>query len=93
MFSSVLVGAPDVKKAYSEAILEQSLSRGDLNPLGIDSFDMNYMKAPLTHTNSVPQFKGSNSGPWSLFESRIASYATGTLWPKRRDLVLIDKQI
>lgn len=50
---------------------------------------MNYMKAPLTHTNFVPQFKGSNSGPWNLLESRIASYAMGTCDPKGGTLYLL----
>ena len=50
---------------------------------------MNYMKATLTHTNSVPQFEASNNGPWQLFERRIADYAKGTLGPKGGTLYLL----
>ena len=66
--------------AYSEAINTdtQPLSRGHMNPSGINSFDENFMKATFTLTNAAPQFETSNSGPWNTFEKRIREYAKGT---------------
>ena len=60
-----------------------------LNPLGINSFYINYLKATLNHTLSVPQFKTSNSWPWNLFQRRIANYAMCTCGPKGGTLYLM----
>ena len=62
----MFIGNPDVDKAYKEAITTdgEPLSRGHMNPLGINSFDLDFMKATFTLTNAVPQFEASNSGPW-----------------------------
>lgn len=69
-----------VNAAYSEAINTdtQPLSRGHMNPSGINSFDEKFMKATFTLTNAAPQFETSNSGPWNTFEKRIGEYAKGT---------------
>ena len=86
----MLVDVPNVKNAYSEAIKEQpALSRRHLNPLRINSLDKKHMRAILTHTNSVPQFEASNSGPWESFDRRIANYAKGTWGPKGGTLYLL----
>lgn len=66
--------------AYREAINtdRQPLSRGHMNPSGINSFDQNFMEATFTLTNAAPQFETSNSGPWQMFEVRISKYAKST---------------
>ena len=65
--------------AYREAIKDgQPLSRGHMNPSGINSFDKNFMKVTFTLTNAAPQFVTSNSGPWQMFETRIRKYAKST---------------
>ena len=55
-----------------------------MNPSNINSFDEKFMKATFTLTNAAPQFQASNSGPWRVFESKIANYAItgcdGTLY-------------
>ena len=78
-------GVPDVDEAYKIAIREngQQLHRGHMNPSNINSFDEKFMKATFTLTNAAPQFQASNSGPWRVFESKIANYAKkcgGTLY-------------
>ena len=83
------VGVPDLNNAYKEAIKEQPLSRGPLNPLQINSFDKTYMKATFTLTNSVPQFTASNSGAWQVFETRVTDYAKSTCGPKEGTLYLL----
>lgn len=69
-----------VDAAYREAINTdgQPLSRGHMNPSGINSFDIDFMKATFTLTNAAPQFETSNSGPWQTFEGRISKYARST---------------
>ena len=76
----MFIGIPDVDNAYKEAINMdgEPLSRGHMNPSGINSFDINFMKATFTLTNAVPQFQASNSGPWQEFETRIRNYAQNT---------------
>ena len=49
-----------------------------MNPLGINTFDKNFMKATFTLTNAAPQFQTSNSGPWQTFEGKIRKYAQTT---------------
>ena len=63
--------------AYREAInTDGRLSRGHMNPSGINSFDIDFMKATFTLTNTAPQFETSNS--WEKFERRIREYAKST---------------
>lgn len=68
-------GVPDLDAAYKEAIKQEPLSRGHMNPLGINSFNKSFMQATYTLTNAVPQYVASNSGPWQMFEATIRSYA------------------
>ena len=71
----MLTGVPDLDAAYKEAIKQEPLSRGHMNPLAINSFNKSFMQATFTLTNAVPQYVASNSGPWQKFEATIRSYA------------------
>ena len=78
----MIIGVPGVDDAYKQANREAKrrfrntqLTRGHMNPSGINSFDINFMKATFTLTNAVPQFEASNSGPWQVFENKIKNYA------------------
>ncbi|XP_068691954.1 uncharacterized protein [Montipora foliosa] len=75
-----------VDGAYKEAITKykQPLSRGHMNPSGINSFDQNFMKATFTLTNAAPQFEASNSDLWQTFETRIRTYAKSTCGNSKR---------
>ena len=46
-----------------------------MNPVGLNTFSKNFMKATFTFSNAVPQFEKSNCGPWELFETRLQKYA------------------
>lgn len=48
--------------------------KGHLNPVQINSFDQNHVKATFTYSNAVPQYLGFNRGPWKTFEGRIVNY-------------------
>ena len=80
----VIIGVPGVDDAYKQAIAEarnnyrNQLTRGHMNPSGINSFDKTYMKNTFTLTNAVPQFEASNNGPWKDFEDKIKDYAKNT---------------
>ena len=77
----MIIGVPGVNIAYKQANQEargsfkNQLTRGHMNPSGINSFNTNFMKATFTLTNAVPQFEASNSGPWQVFENKIKDYA------------------
>lgn len=71
-------GVPGLKDAYSTAIAETAgspLSRGHMNPVALNTFSKDFMKATFTFSNAVPQFEKSNCGPWELFETRLQKYA------------------
>ena len=87
----MFIGIPDVDKAYKEAITKdkEPLSRGHMNPSGINSFDLNFMEATFTLTNAVPQFEASNSGPWQEFETNIRDYAKNICGPNVGTLYLL----
>ena len=91
IYLSLFIGNPDVDNAYKEAITTdgEPLSRGHMNPLGINSFDLNFMKATFTLTNAVPQFEASNSGPWQNFETKIRDYAKDICGPREGTLYLL----
>ena len=55
-----------------------------MNPLGINTFDKNFMKATYTLTNAAPQYVASNSGPWQIFETKIREYAKNTCGSRTR---------
>ena len=87
----MIIGVPGVDDAYKQANLEAKrrfrntqLTRGHMNPSGINSFDINFMKATFTLTNAVPQFEASNSGPWNDFENKTKEYAKTTCGSKTR---------
>lgn len=64
--------------AYRAAIAEtvgSRLSRGHMNPVMLNTFSKDFMKATFTFSNAVPQFETSNSGPWERFETRLQKYA------------------
>ena len=73
----MIIGVPGVKAAYkrANAVATQTfgneLTKGHMNPSGINSFDINFMKATFTLSNAVPQFEASNNGPWKDFEDKI----------------------
>ncbi|XP_027057298.1 nuclease EXOG, mitochondrial-like, partial [Pocillopora damicornis] len=83
-------GVPGVDDAYKQANVEaqnkygNQITRGHMNPSGINSFDKTYMKNTFTLANAVPQFEASNSGPWSDFENKIKDYAHKTCGSKTR---------
>ena len=60
-----------------------------MNPAGINSFDLNFMRATFTLTNAVPQFIASNSGPWQAFETKIRDYAKDICGPRGGTLYLL----
>ena len=68
-------GVPGLDAAYREAIKQEPLSRGHMNPLAINSFNKSFMQVTYTLTNAAPQYVASNSGPWQIFEAKIRSYA------------------
>ena len=86
----MIIGVPGVDDAYKQANLEakrrfrNELTRGHMNPSGINSFNTNFMKATFTLTNAVPQFEASNNGPWRVFEDMIKDYAKKTCGSKTR---------
>ena len=86
----MIIGVPGVHNAYKQANREarrrfkNQLTRGHMNPSGINSFNTNFMKATFTLTNAVPQFEASNSGPWQVFENKIKGYAKKTCGSKTR---------
>ena len=65
----MIIGVSGLDDAYKQANreaqkkYENQLTRGHMNPSGINSFDKTYMKNTFTLTNAVPQFEASNSGP------------------------------
>lgn len=65
------------------------LSRGHMNPLGLNTFDKAFTKATFTLSNAVPQFETSNSGPWQTFETRIRKYAKQKCGPRGGTLYLL----
>ena len=78
----MIIGVPGVDDAYKQANQEAKgkfrnteITRGHMNPSGINSFDINFMKATFTLTNAVPQFEAPNSGPWQVFENKMKDYA------------------
>ena len=60
-----------------------------MNPAGINSFDLNFMRATFTLTNAVPQFQASNGGPWQEFETKIRDYAKDICGPRGGTLYLL----
>ena len=58
-------------------IQQEPLSRGHMNPVAINTFNINFMKATFTLTNTIPQYVASNSGPRQIFETKIHRYAAG----------------
>ena len=87
----MFTGVAGVNNAYYTAINTdaQPLSKGHMNPLGINTFDKSFMKATFTLTNAVPQFETSNSGPWQTFETRIRNYAQNTCGSRGGTLYLL----
>lgn len=77
-------GVPGLKNAYKEVIQQEPLSRGHMNPVAINTFDKNFMKATFTLTNIIPQYIASNSGPWQIFEAKIRRYAADTCGSRAR---------
>ena len=86
----MIIGVSGLNDAYKQANREaqkkygDQLTRGHMNPSGINSFDKTYMKNTFTLANTVPQFKASNSGPWNDFENKIKEYAKTTCGSKTR---------
>ena len=59
----MIIGVSGLNDAYKQANREaqkkygDQLTRGHMNPSGINSFDKTYMKNTFTLTNAVPQFE------------------------------------
>ena len=71
-------GVPGLDGAYGAAITDtvgSPLSRGHMNPVALNTFSIDFMKATYTYSNAVPQFKISNEKHWKWFEARIQNYA------------------
>ena len=56
-------------------IQQEPLSRGHMNPVAINTFNINFMKAIFTLTNTIRQYVASNSGPRQILETKIRRYA------------------
>lgn len=79
-----------VNNAYGQAITQDSeITRGHMNPSAINSFNNDFMTATFTLTNTVPQFKASNCGPWEEFETKIVDYAKDICGPRGGTLYLL----
>ena len=53
----------------------QSFAKGHLNPVLVNSFDPEYVRATFVYTNAVPQYGRFNSGPWyGKGEKKIVDY-------------------
>ena len=52
----------------------QRADKGHLNPVKINTFDQNHVKATFTYSNAVPQYLGFNRGEWKKFEGLIVNY-------------------
>ena len=83
----MIIGVRGVDDAYKIANAETQckfravLTRGHMNPSGINSFDPNFMRATFTLTNAAPQFEASNSRNWrnwQVFENKIKDYTKNT---------------
>ena len=81
----MIIDATGLDNAYKQANQEaqisyggKKLTRGHMNPSGINSFNKTYMTNTFTLVNAVPQFETSNSGPWQVFEQKISHYAKTT---------------
>jgi len=51
------------------------LTRGHLNPAGINDFSAKFWKATYTLSNAAPQYKELNEGQWVNFETLVRNYA------------------
>ena len=80
----IIIGVSGLDDAYKQANREaqtkhkDQLTRGHMNPSGINSFNQTYMKNTFTLVNAVPQFEASNSGPWQVFEKKVSNYTKTT---------------
>ena len=54
---------------------QEPLSKGHMNPVAINTFNINFMKATFTLINTIPQYVASNGGPQKIFETKIRRYA------------------
>ena len=63
------------EQCLKRVIQQEPLSRGHMNPVAINTFNINFMKATFTLTNTIPQYVASNSGPRQIFETKIRRYA------------------
>lgn len=61
----------------------EKADKGHLNPVNINTFDLNHVKATFTYSNAVPQYFGFNRGQWKAFEGRIVNYVQTICAAKR----------
>ena len=87
----IIIGVSGLDDAYKQANreaqtkYEDQLTRGHMNPSGINSFNQTYMKNTFILVNAVPQFEASNNGPWKDFEDKIKDYAKKTCGSSTRN--------
>ena len=87
----IIIGVSGLDDAYKQANREaqtkykDQLTRGHMNPSGINSFNQTYMKNTFTLVNAVPQFEASNSGPWQVFEKKVSNYTKTTCGSSTRN--------
>ena len=54
---------------------QSTITRGHLNPAGLNSFNAKFRQATYTLTNAAPMFEDMNKGVWEKYERRIRQYA------------------
>lgn len=80
-----LQGVPGLHDAYKKLIKREPLSKGHMNPAGINTFDIHSLEATFTLTNVAPQYIASNSGQWEIFEAKIRRFAIQTCGSRSRN--------
>ena len=54
---------------------ENWLEKGHMNPSYINSFSKEQMTNTFRYSNAAPQYRSSNAGPWSDYETLLATFA------------------
>ena len=77
-FPQLIASLDDSYSAVFEIVKNKvgaQLTRGHLNPAGINDFSAKIWKATYTLSNAAPQYKELNEGQWVNFETLVCNYA------------------
>ena len=77
-------GVDDIYKTHAKSLPQDSkevLTRGHMNPMEINSFDVNHMRATFRLPNAVPQYTRSNTN-WNIYERLLSKYAQENCGPR-----------